>query len=99
MMNTDIHGTLYVSVGLAQELDKHELLEFRRLAAYLFRSNNRWAQSVELCKRDHLYRDAMQYANDSRDTDIAEDLLRWFLEVNRPECFSACLYACYDLLK
>ena len=41
----------------------------------------------------------MQYANDSRDSDIAEELLKWFLEVDRPECFSSCLYTCYDLLK
>ena len=41
----------------------------------------------------------MQYAADSRDPETAEDLLRWFLSENLPDCFSACLYQCYDLLR
>jgi clathrin heavy chain len=44
------------TISLAQQLEKHELIEFRRISAYLYKSNNRWAQSVELCKRDHLYK-------------------------------------------
>lgn len=44
------------TIALAQQLEKHELLEFRRIAAYLYKSNNRWAQSVELCKRDKLFK-------------------------------------------
>lgn len=41
----------------------------------------------------------MQYAADSRDPETAEDLLRWFLSENLPDCFAACLYQCYDLLR
>ncbi len=37
-------------------MEKHELIEFRRIAAYLFKGNNRWKQSVELCKKDKLYK-------------------------------------------
>ena len=44
------------TIALAQQLEKHELLEFRRIAAYLYKSNNRWGQAVELCKKDKLYR-------------------------------------------
>lgn len=44
------------TIALAQQLEKHELLEFRRIAAYLYMSNNRWAQSVELCKKDKLFK-------------------------------------------
>ena len=44
------------TIGLAQQLEKHELLEFRRISAYLYKNNNRWAQSVDLCKKDKLYR-------------------------------------------
>lgn len=44
------------TITLAQQLEKHELIEFRRIAAYLYKSNNRWSQSVELCKRDKLYK-------------------------------------------
>ena len=41
----------------------------------------------------------MQFACDSRDEAIAEDLLQWFLEIGKVECFSASLFMCYDLLK
>lgn len=44
------------NISLAQRLEKHELIEFRRIAAYLFKGNNRWKQSVELCKKDRLYK-------------------------------------------
>lgn len=43
-------------IALAQQVEKHELLEFRRIGAYLFRMNNRWAQAVELCKKDKLFK-------------------------------------------
>ena len=41
----------------------------------------------------------MQFACESRETELAEDLLAWFLEIGKPECFGACLYTCYDLLR
>lgn len=44
------------TIDLAQRLEKHELIEFRRIAAYLYKRNNRWRQSVELCKKDKLYK-------------------------------------------
>ncbi|CAH1640999.1 unnamed protein product [Spodoptera littoralis] len=87
------------TIALAQQLEKHELTEFRRIAAYLYKGNNRWKQSVELCKKDALYADAMEYASESRSAEVAEELLNWFLERDNYECFSACLYQCYDLLK
>ena len=43
--------------------------------------------------------DAMQYAGDSRNTEIAEGLIGWFLEIGRSDCFAACLFSCYDLLR
>uniref|UniRef100_A0A670YUR1 Clathrin heavy chain n=1 Tax=Pseudonaja textilis TaxID=8673 RepID=A0A670YUR1_PSETE len=87
------------NISLAQRLEKHELIEFRRIAAYLFKGNNRWKQSVELCKKDRLYKDAMQYASESKDTELAEELLQWFLQEGKQECFGACLFTCYDLLR
>lgn len=134
------------NISLAQSLEKHELIEFRRIAAYLFKGNNRWKQSVELCKKDKLYKvrgykinkwvaeekyvpksnvninftfergnkrlgvsvcwpgffslqDAMQYASESKDTELAEELLAWFLKEDKKECFAACLFTCYDLLR
>ncbi|KAA0189973.1 hypothetical protein HAZT_HAZT008690 [Hyalella azteca] len=86
------------TIALAQSLEKHELIEFRRIAAYLYKSNNRWKQSVQLCKKDKLYRDAMEYAAESKTSDIAEELLAWFLEEGNHDCFAACLFHCYDQL-
>ncbi|XP_071479405.1 clathrin heavy chain 1-like [Diadema antillarum] len=87
------------NIALAQTLEKHELIEFRRIAAYLYKRNNRWKQAVELCKKDKLFKDAMQYASESREIDIAEELVNWFLEAGNHECFSASLFNCYDLLR
>ncbi|KAI2661969.1 Clathrin heavy chain 1 [Labeo rohita] len=82
------------SIGLAQRLETHELIEFRRIAAYLYKSNQRWAQSIQLCKKDKLYK----FAAESQDGAQAQDLLRWFVEEGKRECFAACLFSSYDLL-
>jgi clathrin heavy chain len=87
------------NIVLAQQLERHELLEFRRISAYLYKGNKRWSQSVELCKKDKLYKDAMEYAAESRNQEISEELLGYFLEHKNHECFAACLYQCYDLLR
>jgi len=86
------------NIGLAQALEKHELIEFRRIAAYLYKGNNRWGQSVALCKKDNLFKDAMEYAAESKNAEVAEDLLAYFLEHRAYDCFAACLFQCYDLL-
>ena len=75
------------------------MIEFRRISAYLYKGNNRWKQSVELCKKDKLYTDAMDYASESRQPEIVEDLLRFFLSNNLNDCFATALYKCYDLLR
>ena len=41
----------------------------------------------------------MTYAGESRDTELAEELLDWFLQKGKYECFSAGLYSCYDLVR
>lgn len=56
------------------------------------KGNNRWKQSVELCKKDKLFKDAMEYAAESHQQEIAEELLQWFLERGAKDCFAACLY-------
>ena len=40
----------------------------------------------------------MQYASESRNIEIAEELIAWFLDEKNFECFTACLFTCYDLL-
>ncbi|KAF5355246.1 hypothetical protein D9758_006001 [Tetrapyrgos nigripes] len=87
------------NIGLAQRLEKHELLEFRRLAAHLYKKNSRWEESLALSKQDKLYKDAMVTAAASASTDVAEELLSYFVDIGNRECFAAMLYICFDLLR
>jgi clathrin heavy chain len=91
--------TNFDDVVLAKKLHKHELVEFRRIAARLYKKNGQWQVSVELSKEDGLFKDAMQTAADSGDPAVVEGLLRYFVEKGSKECFAACLYTCYDLVK
>jgi clathrin heavy chain len=90
------HFDAFDAIKLAQSIEKHELLEFRRVAAYLYKKNQRWAQSVELSKLDKLYKDAIETAAESKKQDVAEGLLEFFVEKGLKECFAAALYTCYD---
>ena len=67
---------------LAQKIEKHELLEFRRISAYVYKRNKRWSQSIALSKQDKMYKDAIDTAAESKDVDLAEDLIRFFVSVN-----------------
>jgi len=86
-------------IALAQQLETHELLEFRRISAHLNKLNKRFKPSIDLSKKDGLWKDAMETTAESRDQELAESLLRFFVEDKRKECFAACLYACYDLIR
>merc|ERR1711907_143966 len=83
---------------LAQELEKHELVEFRRLAAFVFKKKGKHSNSVELSKADGMYKDAMETAAESQSPELCEELLRFFVEQNRQDCFAASLYTMYDYL-
>ena len=84
---------------LAQKVEKHELLEFRRIAAYIYKKNKRYGRSVELSKEDRMYKDAIDTTSESNDGDLCEELLRFFVSVKDKACFTATLYTCYDLVK
>jgi len=86
-------------VALAQNLENNSLLEFRRIGAYLSKINKRYKASLELCKKDKLWKDAMETVAESKDQDLAEDLVRFFVQEKLFECFGACLYTCYDLVR
>jgi len=86
-------------IALAQKLEKHELLEMRRISALVYKKNKRYKQSIELSKLDKAYGDAMQTASDSGNEELAENLLRYFVDSDMKECFAACLYTCYDLIR
>lgn len=82
-------------IALAQKLASHELLEFRRISAYVYRCNKKWSQSIELSKGDRMWKDCIDTANESADSEIIEKLLRFFCETSEKECFCAALYTCY----
>jgi clathrin heavy chain len=86
-------------IYLAQKVERHELLEFRRIAAYIYKKNKRYAQSVQLSKEDRMYKDAINTAAESGDGEITEELLRFFVSVHDKACFAATLFTCYDLIK
>lgn len=86
-------------IVLASKLEKHPLLEFRRLAAHLYKKNSRWETSISLSKEDKLFKDAIITAAVSNSTEVAEELLTYFVIIGNRECFAALLYVCFDLLR
>jgi clathrin heavy chain len=89
----------FESLHLAKRIENHELLEFRRLAAVIYRKNKKWKESIDISKKDELYKDAMETVEESRDATLAEDLLRYFMMRGDKEVFGSMLYTCYDLIK
>ncbi|BGP54666.1 hypothetical protein JCM8202_001037 [Rhodotorula sphaerocarpa] len=87
------------SMGLAGRLEKHDLLEFRRLAAHLYTKNSKWDRSISLSKEDKLFKDAISTAAISNSTEVAEELLRYFSDIGSRECFVALLFAAFDLIR
>jgi clathrin heavy chain len=82
-------------IALASKLATHELLEFRRISAYVYRQNKKWSASIDLSKNDKMWKDCIDTANESADPEIIEDLLRFFCDSSEKECFSAALYTCF----
>jgi clathrin heavy chain len=67
------------SYNLAKATENHELLEFRRIAAFLYRKNGKYEQSINLSKKDEMYRDAIETAQEADNSKIVEELLRFFV--------------------
>ncbi|ORY82573.1 putative clathrin heavy chain [Protomyces lactucae-debilis] len=88
----------YDTLALAQRLEKHDLLEFRRIAAHLYRKMKRWQHAIDLAKQDRLWKDAVDIAAVSAKPEIVEDLVRYFVSVGNNEVFAAMLYTCYHLI-
>lgn len=89
----------FESVQLAQSLETHELLDCRRISALLYRKNKRYDKSIEVSKKDQQFKDAMETVAESRDSTLAEDLLRTIIDMDDKELFAAMLYSCYSLVK
>ncbi|GAA6060259.1 hypothetical protein JCM10212_003959, partial [Sporobolomyces blumeae] len=87
------------SMALASRLEKHDLLEFRRLAAHLYKKNSKWDLSISLSKQDKLFKDAIETAATSGSNEVAEELLNYFVDIGSKECYTATLFVCYDLIR
>jgi len=87
------HHNNFDQIALAQQLETHELLEFRRISAYLNKLNKRFKPSIELSKKDGLWKDAIETTAESKDQDLAESIVRFFVDEKRYECF-CCLSLC-----
>merc|ERR1719191_375569 len=57
-------------IALAQKLEKHELVEMRRISALVYKKNKRYKQAIELSKVDSMFRDAMETARDSANPEL-----------------------------
>merc|ERR1712100_639883 len=86
------------TLELASLLESHEVLEFRRIAAYLYKQNSKWQKSIELSKKDEKWKDVIDTAASSKNQDLVTNLLKYFVEIGRKDCFSACLFTCYSLI-
>lgn len=86
-------------ISLAKKIENHHLLEFRRISALVYRKNKKYQQSIDISKKLEFYKDAIETAFESQNSQICEDLLKFFASTKDKECFCACLYTCYDLIK
>lgn len=89
----------YDPLSLAERLEKHDLIYFRQIAAHLYKKNKKWNKSISLSKEDKLWKDAIDTAAQSGKSEIAEELLKYFVEIGNKECYVATLYTCYDLIR
>jgi clathrin heavy chain len=55
------------------------------------------APQIDLSKNDKLWRDAIETAAVSGETEVAEGLLSYFVDIGMKEAVSAVLFACYDV--
>jgi len=89
----------FESLNLATQIENHELLEFRRIAAIIYRKNDKWSKSLEISKKDELWKDSIETVSESGDMKLTEELLRFFMETGEKELFASMLYTCYELIK
>lgn len=75
--------------ALARRLEQHEMLEFRRIAAILYAKAGKWDEAVQLSKADKLVRESMMFAGESKDPEIAKELLSYYVSLGAKEAFAA----------
>jgi clathrin heavy chain len=99
LKNSILEYTSYDQLSLARKIENHHLLEFRRISALVYRKNKKFQQSIDISKKLEFYKDAIETALESQNDKLCEDLLRFFASQGDRECFCACLYTCYELVK
>lgn len=85
--------------ALAKVTQGHELVEFRRIAAYLYRKTQKYDQSIQLSLQDQTYRDAVETALESQKGELVEELMKFFIKNDLKEFFTVCTYTCYELIR
>lgn len=85
--------------ALGRRLEKHPLLEMRRIATKLFRRNGKYEHAIALSKKDKMYKDAIEAVASSADPELTEELATFFLEQKLGECFVAILYTCFEFFR
>jgi len=99
LKNSILEYASFEQINLARRIENHSLLEFRRISALVYRKNKKYDKSIEISKNLEFFKDAIETALESQLDKLCEDLLRFFAKVGDKECFAACLYTCYELIK
>merc|ERR1719172_514887 len=73
-------------IALAQKLEKHELVEMRRVASLVWKKNKRYKQAIELSKKDYMFKDIIDSAKESGSAELAATVLKFFVEEKLPDC-------------
>jgi len=94
-----VEYTNFDAIEMAQQCERHGLLQFRRIGAMLYKRSKKWAQSIALSKQDKVWDEAISTAAESSDSALAEELLTFFVNEKLNACFSATLFTCYPLLR
>ena len=77
------------TLDLARQLENHDLLEFRRIAAKLYKDNHKWQKSIALSKKDERWKDVMETAAASGNGELVSQLLQFFVEEERKDLVDA----------
>jgi len=84
---------------LARKLETHAVLEMRKIAVDLYKRVGKYEEAIELCKKDKLYKDAINVVAASKDQELTEALAEYFLSEKLREAFSATLFTCFEYLR
>jgi len=85
-------------LDLAERLENHELIFFRRISATLYTKEKKYSKAIAILKNDKLWSELIKTVGISKSKKIAHETLDYFVETGNHECFVALLYVAYDLI-